>query len=371
MADGLVFNWDAANIAHVARHNVTPEEVEQVFANDPMDLGAEVVEGEERYTSVGHTNRFRVLVLAWTMRGDATRAITAFDASERLIKTIPNEKGILIMLQKGKRIVVPKFKTEAEEAQWWYDNRDKVENALINAMDNGTIRRGTAQRLTSEARASRNVTIRMAEADLDLARRQAEKKGLPYQTYIKSVLHEALVKREAITGRTSRSSRQSSESSRERFRAETFPRRAEAARRSAQSEGLQVQYGFAGLLHVHHHQDPQIVVSRDRAVQQAENRQPHQVRLQRRLEDIELAEEAGGQRNADQREQEHRQQRGGHRLAHGEAREVVDADMLLALARRDASPPRMRRRSSWRTPPGRTWRPRFRCSDCDVTATST
>ncbi len=62
-------------------------------------------------------------------------------------------------------------------------------------MDKGTIRHGAAQRLTGEARATRNVTIRMAEADLDLARKQAEEKGLPYQTYIKSVLHEALVKR--------------------------------------------------------------------------------------------------------------------------------------------------------------------------------
>jgi predicted DNA binding CopG/RHH family protein len=91
---------------------------------------------------------------------------------------------------------VPKFKEETEEAKWWYNNREKVEDALINAMDNGTIRRGTAQRLATEARASRNVTIRIAEADLDLARKQAEEKGLPYQTYIKSVLHEALVKRE-------------------------------------------------------------------------------------------------------------------------------------------------------------------------------
>ena len=88
------------------------------------------------------------------------------------------------------------FKTEAQEAQWWYDNRQNVEDALTHAMDNGTIRRGAAQKLTSEARASRNVTIRMAEVDLDLARKQAEEMGLPYQTYIKSVLHEALVKRQ-------------------------------------------------------------------------------------------------------------------------------------------------------------------------------
>ena len=93
MADELAFDWDEANIAHIARHNVTQEEVEQVFANDPMDLGAEVVDREQRYTGVGHTDRLRVLVLAWTMRGDATRPITAFDASVRLASRYLAEKG--------------------------------------------------------------------------------------------------------------------------------------------------------------------------------------------------------------------------------------------------------------------------------------
>jgi uncharacterized DUF497 family protein len=92
-AEGLVFDWDEANKAHVTRHNVTPEEVEQAFANDPMDLGAEVVDGEERFTGVGHTNGLRVLVLAWTMRGETTHPITAFDASERLAKRYLAEKG--------------------------------------------------------------------------------------------------------------------------------------------------------------------------------------------------------------------------------------------------------------------------------------
>jgi predicted DNA binding CopG/RHH family protein len=99
------------------------------------------------------------------------------------------------MAHKTGRITVPKFETEAQEAQWWYENRDKVENALVNAIDAGTLRRGPAQRLTSDRRASRNITIRMLEADLDMARKQAEEKGLRYQTYIKSVLHEALVRR--------------------------------------------------------------------------------------------------------------------------------------------------------------------------------
>lgn len=89
----MVFDWDEANVGHIARHSVTPEEVEQVFANDPMDLAAEAVNGEERYTTVGHTNRLRVLVLAWTMRGDATRPITAYDASERLARRYLMERG--------------------------------------------------------------------------------------------------------------------------------------------------------------------------------------------------------------------------------------------------------------------------------------
>jgi predicted DNA binding CopG/RHH family protein len=80
------------------------------------------------------------------------------------------------------------------EAKWWDGHKDMVERNLIQAMRDGTAVRGVAQRLTREARGSRNVTIRMAEADLDLARKQAEAKGLPRQIYIKSVPHEALVK---------------------------------------------------------------------------------------------------------------------------------------------------------------------------------
>ena len=45
----IEFDWDEANIGHVARHSVLPEEAEQVILNDPVDVGMEIVEGEERY----------------------------------------------------------------------------------------------------------------------------------------------------------------------------------------------------------------------------------------------------------------------------------------------------------------------------------
>jgi predicted DNA binding CopG/RHH family protein len=40
------------------------------------------------------------------------------------------------------------------------------------------------------------IALRIPAADLALARKQAEQKGLPYQTYIKSILHETLTQRE-------------------------------------------------------------------------------------------------------------------------------------------------------------------------------
>lgn len=90
----MIFEWDNANIAHIARHDTAPSGVEQVFLNDTLDLAAEVADGEERYTGVGHTDRLRVLVVVWTMRDGATRPITAFDASRSLAKRYLNERGL-------------------------------------------------------------------------------------------------------------------------------------------------------------------------------------------------------------------------------------------------------------------------------------
>jgi len=39
VADKIRFDWDEANVEHIARHNVTPQEIEQVFANGVKDAG--------------------------------------------------------------------------------------------------------------------------------------------------------------------------------------------------------------------------------------------------------------------------------------------------------------------------------------------
>ena len=34
--EGLIFDWDAANLGHIAKHDVTPEEAEQVILGNPL-----------------------------------------------------------------------------------------------------------------------------------------------------------------------------------------------------------------------------------------------------------------------------------------------------------------------------------------------
>ena len=82
----IEFDWDEANIGHVALHNVLPDEAEQVILNDPVDLGLEIVEGEERYLNLGATVQGRVLLVVTTWREDGVRVVTAFEPIQRLIQ---------------------------------------------------------------------------------------------------------------------------------------------------------------------------------------------------------------------------------------------------------------------------------------------
>jgi predicted DNA binding CopG/RHH family protein len=103
-------------------------------------------------------------------------------------------------MNKTKRIV-PTFATEAEEAEWWYKNRNIHGKQLLAAVKSGEAQVLTKEKLLERIAASEKtpapvVALRIPAADLALARKQAKEKGLPYQTYIKSLLHETLAQRE-------------------------------------------------------------------------------------------------------------------------------------------------------------------------------
>ena len=83
--------WDSWNVAHIARHNVTPEEVEQVCHFDPV-----VQKGKKgRLLVFGPTNNGRMLVaiLDKEEEKDVYYPVTAYKASKKLAKLYLNQKG--------------------------------------------------------------------------------------------------------------------------------------------------------------------------------------------------------------------------------------------------------------------------------------
>ena len=69
---------------------------EQALENHPVDLDYDVVEPEDRWTSIGHKDRLRVLKLVWTLRGDLVRVVTALDASKNEAREYLQAKGIAL-----------------------------------------------------------------------------------------------------------------------------------------------------------------------------------------------------------------------------------------------------------------------------------
>ena len=89
------------------------------------------------------------------------------------------------MIRARKPITIPKFHTEADEANWW-DSHPKVATEIMKR----AIKSGRAKRAVP----LKTVTMRLPVPDLRAAQDLAHRKGLPYQTYIKMLLHEALEK---------------------------------------------------------------------------------------------------------------------------------------------------------------------------------
>lgn len=76
------FDWDEANTSHISRHGVTPPEAEQVITGDrPLEIAAQIREGELRRLCIGPTDSGRILTIVYTVRGRRLRVVTAYPAS--------------------------------------------------------------------------------------------------------------------------------------------------------------------------------------------------------------------------------------------------------------------------------------------------
>lgn len=87
------FEWDEANIAHIARHNVTPEEAEQVFfdENNALDEDIEHSKAEKRFIIIGKTQKGRLLYQIFTKRGNKIRVISSRDINKKEVNLYEKE----------------------------------------------------------------------------------------------------------------------------------------------------------------------------------------------------------------------------------------------------------------------------------------
>jgi hypothetical protein len=94
-----------------------------------------------------------------------------------------------------KRIEIPKFRNESQEADWWAspEGRKFAIQRSEEARRNGTKIPGSP--LIAALNQRKNgvrITIRLSENDLDKARKIATRKGIGFQTLLKMLVHEGL-----------------------------------------------------------------------------------------------------------------------------------------------------------------------------------
>lgn len=84
-------SWDQDTVDHIARHSVTPEEVEEVLFNE-IDLPLIMRGRENRYLVYGKTDGGRPLLVVWAFKNRKTKIITARDLNKKE-KQFYNRRG--------------------------------------------------------------------------------------------------------------------------------------------------------------------------------------------------------------------------------------------------------------------------------------
>lgn len=81
---------------------------------------------------------------------------------------------------------IPKFKSEDEERDFWADHSAldyfDVENAIVNPV------------FPNLKPSNKTITLRLPESLLDRIKQEANKRDLPYQSYLKSKLYDLFQK---------------------------------------------------------------------------------------------------------------------------------------------------------------------------------
>lgn len=85
---------------------------------------------------------------------------------------------------------LPEFKSEAEEAAWWFDHQDEILDDFVAADAEGRLKNVTAL-IYSAPEAN---VIHLKPKAIALAREQAAKRNVAYERYVEDLLDQALLR---------------------------------------------------------------------------------------------------------------------------------------------------------------------------------
>jgi len=84
----LLFDWNKGNIDKNLKHDVTDREAEEAFFDNKKRTFKDKLhsKSEERFRIVGKTKEGRLLFIAFTIRNERIRIISARDISKKEVK---------------------------------------------------------------------------------------------------------------------------------------------------------------------------------------------------------------------------------------------------------------------------------------------
>lgn len=86
LPDVIAFEWDGGNLRkNRLKHRVEPRECEEIFFNKPLLIDEDAAHSrvERRMRALGQTHRQRRLFVAFTVRGEKIRIVSARDQSRK------------------------------------------------------------------------------------------------------------------------------------------------------------------------------------------------------------------------------------------------------------------------------------------------
>ncbi len=86
--------------------------------------------------------------------------------------------------------VLPEFKSEAEEADWWFEHQDEILDDFIVAEKEGRL--GSNPALVYSVPVS-NV-VHLEPRSIAVAREQAAKRGVDYEDYLQRLVDDGLLR---------------------------------------------------------------------------------------------------------------------------------------------------------------------------------